>query len=500
MSAEALFVSQISKLKRRLVIKAVQRTLLNAALTFVAICTILIIIEKAGLTKYGAYRSWVILLIGFSLFVGLLTAFLKKKDFLAFLIDIDTRLKLKDRLSTAYEYQKFGKKSDLSDLLMEDATDTLRQLSTQQLFPAKFSFLHLLFILLILVNVALYSSDFLLSNNKSTRNDQYQLEKISTLLRNYSESRIEGQKEKKTRRHNVYSKKLGNLSNKLNDRSLTQDQLFTAINRFLKEVQGEQTRLTNELGAQLKAVRIEEMPISKIPTLRNLSASEFEKLKMLLNRIPNNQIPDSIHQDIETLQELYRLEKLLSQIIDDINEDKFGTEALAGSDRRETRGSQYMNDLKKDRDHTQRSKADREFSSIKRDREDTNRQRGSYQSRGNSRDLQDEFGSREGYSSLAGREKSTGKKKSSNELEKSSGPGIQDKMISSQVESYRIHIRSLTAIGESRLKEEDIIRTYQQEIEGILQKEDIPSNYREYIKHYFISIGLKTEEHANEFK
>jgi hypothetical protein len=121
-SAETLFFSEISKLKRCVIVKAVQRTLLNTALTFLGICPIVFIIEKAGFLKYGAYGSWYILLIGFSLFVGLLTAFLKKKGFLAFLIDIDTRLKFKDRLSTAYEYQKFGKKSDLSDLLMEDAS------------------------------------------------------------------------------------------------------------------------------------------------------------------------------------------------------------------------------------------------------------------------------------------------------------------------------------------------------------------------------------------
>ena len=68
------------------------------------------------------------------------------------------------------------------------------------------------------------------------------------------------------------------------------------------------------------------------------------------------------------------------------------------------------------------------------------------------------------------------------------------------MQNYVIHIRSLTAIGQSRVEPEDIIRNYQQEIEGILQKEDIPLNYREYIKHYFISIGLKTEENAHEYK
>jgi hypothetical protein len=345
--------------------------------------------------------------------------------------------------------------------------------------------------------MALYSSDYLLSGNKSTHSNQYKLEKISTLLRNYSENRIEGQKKKKTRQPDVYTKELENLSRKLQEGSITQDQLFTTLNRFLKDVQGKQTRLANALGTQLTAAKIKEMPVSKIPTLQNLSASNLEKLKMLLNQLPNNQIPDSINRDIETLQELHRLETLLSQILDDINED---TEALAESDRNQTRESQYMNDLKKDHDYTQRSKIPGRFSSRKPDREDPNRQPGSDQSQGEGPDLQKEFESRDGYSSLAGRGKSTGKKKLSTEIEKLSGPGIQDEIISSQMQNYLIHIRSLTAIGESRINEEDIMRTYRQEIEGILQKEDIPLNYREYIKHYFISIGLKTKENAHEFK
>ena len=73
-------------------------------------------------------------------------------------------------------------------------------------------------------------------------------------------------------------------------------------------------------------------------------------------------------------------------------------------------------------------------------------------------------------------------------------------MVSSQAKSYLIHIRALTDMGEARFKEEEIFRTYRKEVESILQKEDIPVNYREYIKNYFISIGINTEENAHEFK
>ena len=494
MSAEALFLSEIAKLKRRVIIRSVHRILLRTSLIFLIICTILLIIDKAGFSKYGESVSFYVISVGTALFAALFIACVRRKNFLNVLIDIDTRFKLQDRISTAYEYREFRKKSDFSDLLMQDAAAKLLQLSTKQLFPAKFSYLHLVLLLLILINVVLYSSDYILFGYKSTHADQNKMEKVSSLLRNYTISRPEDKRTEKTRQSSVYSKKLEHLAKQLDNRSITQDQLFTSLNRFLKEIQAEQTRLADELDAKLNAVRIEEMPIQKIPELENLSVDRLEKLKMLLNRALNNQIPDSIDQKIETLQELYSMEKLLSQIIDDFDEDKSYPEEFAESEDNQTHGSQYTNDLKNAHDDPKRSKNKQEFSSRKRGRAGTKGREGSDRSQGNGRDLEDELELHEGYSSPAGRAKSTGQKKASDELQKSAGRGIQDKMMSSQAKNYLIHMRSLTAIGESKLKEEDIIRTYRQEIESILQKEDIPLNYREYIKQYFISIGLETAD------
>ena len=50
--------------------------------------------------------------------------------------------------------------------------------------------------------------------------------------------------------------------------------------------------------------------------------------------------------------------------------------------------------------------------------------------------------------------------------------------------------------GKARLKEEDIAATYRPAVESVLQKEDMPLNYREYIKNYFTAIGLNTKENA----
>ena len=107
------------------------------------------------------------------------------------LIDIDRRLKLQDRLSTAYEYLKFKRKTEFADLLMNDAAAKLRQISKQQLVPVRFALVHLLVIILLLINVFLYSNAFFTSDFKSTQPESQKIENAGKLLKNYTISRID---------------------------------------------------------------------------------------------------------------------------------------------------------------------------------------------------------------------------------------------------------------------------------------------------------------------
>jgi len=167
------------------------------------LCLIVLVLEKTGFSIYRSYLSVYIILVGIILFVGIVFAFVRRSDFLNVLIDIDNRLKLQERVSTAYEYQKSGAKSGISGLLMQDAAEKLHQLSHKQIFPANFTVLHLALILMVITNVALYSSIYLTSGFKPT-----DIEKARTLLRDYTMSRTGGNQAPKVKRNNVYYKKL----------------------------------------------------------------------------------------------------------------------------------------------------------------------------------------------------------------------------------------------------------------------------------------------------
>jgi hypothetical protein len=494
-SAEISFVSQIAKVKRRVVIQAIHRMLLNTSLIFLSISIFLLILTKAGITDYYIKATWYFVPIGISLAAGLFIGFVTRSNLLNVLIDIDRRLKLQDRLSTAYEYLKFKKKTEFADLLMNDAVAELRQINNPQLVPARFSLLHLLVIILLIINIFLYSSVFSPSDFKSTHQELQKIENADRLLKNYTISRIDNRAVRKSKLQSVYAKKIAQFSNTLNDSSRPFEQRLAALDSFLKEIQGRQTRLATELGAKLNSAVLKELPIQKIPDPANLSSSQLEKLKGLFNQTLNKRMPDSISQNIESLQELDSIEKLFSRIIDDLKDNRSFSDDSAESAANEKRMSQTTATLENPPDDP-----NGQFSDHSRSATGRSDHSGSGKLQKNGDDLQDGMGRSEEYSASAGRARSKEENKSSYELEKAPGAAIQDKMTSSQAKSYLIHIRAVTDIGEARLKEEEIFQTYRKEVESILQKEDIPINYRAYIKNYFISIGINAEENAHEFK
>jgi hypothetical protein len=183
----------------------------------------------------------------------------------------------------------------------------------------------------------------------------------------------------------------------------------------------------------------------------------------------NNRVPDSIHRDLAVLEEYQNLDKFLSQIVDDLAEIKFD---------QTSHPSEGINKEIEDKD---------------RDKDLIQTGPGKIVSAGMPEDNHSEGEGRPGKrSSAAGNAKSENPAESPYEFQKLEGPAVQDKIISRQEENFHIHIRSLGANRESKLKDADITRPYRKAVESILAKEDIPLNYREYIKNYFLSIGLAT--------
>lgn len=495
---ETSFADQISQIKRWAAFQTMHRVVLNGSLIFLAISTIWFILNLAGVASFRVRGGWLALPMAISLVAAVIIALAMRRNFLNTLIDIDFRLRLQDRVSTAYEYFKFKEKSDFAKLLIDDAAVKLRQFSRPQLLPFRFSWLHLLAAVLLLINIFLYSGLFFAPDFISTRRELEKLDTAGRLLKDYMIKRIANQTAPHPNPRSGHAEKLAQISRKLNDRSQPFEQRLGAVSRFLQEVEGERTRLARELSDRLDSAAIEQLPVPHPPDLAKLSSSQLEKLKGLLNRTLNNRVPESMDQNIESLQELDSLKNLLSRIIDDLEADRAQTDDAvqsAGVERErasqsietpanqaDAPDSQYPNDKFSGRDPNPGERVDR---------------RNFREGQRSADDLPDGMQPPQGYSNAAGNAKLNQENQASRDLAKTKAPASQDKLASTPAKTYLIHVRALTDRGEARVKEEEILRTYRQEVESILQKEDVPVNYREYIKNYFIAIGINAEENAH---
>ena len=498
-NAETAFKSQIAKVKRRVILLAVYKFVLNTALIFLCISIFALVVTTAEITNYQINRSLIFVTIGVSLSVALFISFITRKKFLKVLVEIDRRFKLQDKLSTAYEYLELNKKSDFKELLMKDAADSLHQLSGINLLPVRFSYAHAGVIILFIANVVLYWLISPASQLQATRGGQEIFENAAKLIKKYTIRRIENKSDLKGGPQPSDADNLERLSKALKDNSKTDAQRYEALKNVLEDLQAEQIRQEDELSTRLNAAEIGGFANRKIPQLKNLSLEQLEKIKTLLNQTANQQNSDAIDTSIESLQELKRLEKLIARMINDLEQGKTrAAESLAPAGN-EAQSSSFDSRLENKRDDNNRAHSKEMFSSGGRIGNDAAAQPGSEQSGGDKDGSQEEIGPPDGYSSAAGNAEAVEQDQPSYTIEKSQGARLRDKMTTARTQKYLIHIRALTDIGEARQKEEEIIRTYHKEIESLLQKEDIPLNYREYIKNYFISIGMSTEENANEF-
>ena len=494
MDAETSFVSQVAKIKRRIAIRTIHRVLLNASLIFLCISASIYILTMAGFWNHPFKGMWYFLSMGLSLSGALFITFITRSSILTSFIEIDHRLGLQDRLSTAYEYLISVKKTEFADLLMKDAAAGLQHFSPGQLVPARFSRLHLAAFFLFLINVLLYSGIFDTAGFRSTRRNLKKIENAGKILHSYMIRRVDDHAGRQSNSKSEYTRKLNQFSSQLNDSTLPAQQRYAALRSILKEVQGEQARLTNELEARLESADIKNLPVQKIPDLANLSTNQLEKLKTLLNKTLPDRVPDSINHTIESLQDLENMEKLLARFIDDWNEDQRNADHPAAASGIPGQSSQPADRSESPTDVPPPAQSISQYSEPGGSTDNSSVHSGSAESRAEDNGQAEEKDQPGGNSTAAGRAKSNSENRSGAQIEKSPGTATQDQPASARAKSYLIHIRALTDIGEARMEEDEIFRKYRRRVESILQKEEIPRNYREYIKNYFISVGIQTED------
>ena len=497
MNSVLTFESQILRIKKRVFIHNCARAFLTCVVLFSSFYAVAIGLDL-WIDVSFINSSWFLpLALAGSLGSAMIYIALHKRRFLDILIEMDHRLNLHDSVSTAYEYRKLGKQSALGGLLMDRVARLLFSLKNRELFPIKFSWLYPWLGAMILVHLVIAFK----IRNPSSVEPLVVPSKAVQLIDAYLHDQAIRKKKSLQGAGSKSRKKIANnlekLSRDLKRSSTTRDDLAGSIGKMLKEITSGQSVVAKELGEQLKLHDFEEIPVQSEEAFEKWSLMNLKQLQMMVDRMFDHQVPETISERLLYLQEQQQLKDALDSLLDKMDDPKARGKTESRSDRDQKNGqSGTGSGSRRGVGLGEKALESRAFSdSGKGDAHMNESGQSEAENDGDGGgDPGDGEGSDDGISPTAGKGRADGSLKSKRPIDSAKGGAVQDRSLPSSKDYYRAHIRALTAIGQAKLENREVVRKYQKEVEGVLQKEDIPLNYRMYIRNYFLSIGLRKEK------
>jgi len=497
MNSALTLQNQISRIKKRILIHTVVKAILTGVILFSCFYGVAIGLDlwTWTWTEFSVVNQpWFLTLaLGGSLGFAIIFAVIDKRPFLDILIEIDHRLNLHDSVSTAFEYRHLEKKSELSGLLMESAAQNLSGLSSRKLFPPKFSWLHLLLGILILLHLLIAIKIRNPSQTEPVVVSSNAIQLVDSYLHEQMIRKKRPSKGSESTTHRKITNDLKKLSKNLKRSSASRDLIAGSVGKMLKEIESGQTIVAKELGEQLKLHNIEEIPTQAVQQFEKWSLTNIKQLQMMVDRMFDHQVPETISGRLAILEDQQQLKDVLDNLLDDMDDPeslgKNTNDLNRGKKSRRSRSGSGLNRAEDTNPESSGSEAlsDSDMGGAHPD------ELGGERGQGGDSGLGDGEASDDAFSPSAGKGKANGSFKSEKPIDSAKGGALQDRSLPSSKDYYRAHIRTLTSIGQAKLDNQKVIREYQKEVEGILQKEEIPLNYRAYIRNYFLSIGLRKE-------
>jgi hypothetical protein len=486
---EDLFSTHISEL-RRLVFKRSMRRLIVVAFSLSLILNFVALgVQKFGLFQWNGYSIYpllVLIAVAFAVF----HAFRTRRSFLGELIDLDARLELQDRTSTAYEYQQLGRKSVFVDMLMKQTSHILESIQESRIFPRRFSPAHLLVPILTVAMVVLILVDF---GPSAPQHDETRekLKQIGEKIEQYSKRKDKGTKNQDKKSRKDLYEKMEKLAKELQTQSMTKKKLLKSLGELRKEAETESTTLARHLEAELSLGDASSTPMLRPLQKEKLSQDDVNKVREQLQELFDGKIPASISQEMSNLDQALRLEEFLGEATDQVmSELRDEADLFVAEKKKKSSNGEEADET------SQEILSGQALVPLQSGKEGATREKapGQMQAKAGSKapEEKDSPGN-EDDPFTAGRGKADGKKRPPGELEGPKGPTLKIKGISNPGDRFNAYVRSLPTIKKAKLKEEEVMRQYRTEVESVLNKEDIPLHYREYIKNYFLSIGLRKE-------
>ncbi len=454
--------------------------------------------------------------ITFSALVALALGLRSRADPLVLLIRADHTLKLRERLSTAYELAKSPKPHPLRLIVLQEAARVARSVNPFRVIPSTtprtlrwIPFLLLAIILVLVVDFGLFLPQSFIRGNErlnSTLSEQgQQLERQGKRLE--TEARRRG-----LERSMEAARRMQSLGQRLQNEKVNEREAMARVNSLSEYVRN----LEDELK---KMAVLEDVSLSKVREVMVNQASVSGEVQRLLAMMGRGKLSPSEMRNLqERLQGLGQQGMLDDRLSEALNQLRDGD--LEGA--REMLENYLLQDqMAQDFEHLQRAERalDRSFEhgidpSDEMDPDAPSRDSGEdseYEMAGDPRggsggspgdfedgdDLDSEgMGSNSSIGSGRGTESET----SRNRLTETKSPASRITGQTGEGGVRRTYVRALPLKGDAAIPLEEVITTYQKRAEESLLREEIPPNNRDLVRAYFLAIGLVEDVAGSEGK
>lgn len=416
-----------------------------------------------------------------------------RQNLLDELTEVDARFEFRERLSTAYELEKSGKESVFKKPLLAEAGKILNKFPAERLIPHRVGLPVFAAPILALVLLFVLAFDFSSLAPKQSPEAKAAMTRLSRQFEIFSKSEKKELKkpEKRNSRPNIF-KQMEKLSKRMKTEPMTKKKTLKSIGEIMEQAARSRSNLARRMDSELNPGGIKGVPTFKPFEEKSPTKEQMDKLQQRLKQMFSDKIPLTLQQDLERLAQAARIEKFLDEANkeanalipgrDDESDKKQQAKFQGGPGQGKDEGKEPGNGS---------TPSDKEaIDGMPETPDDVPGNVPDQMQGGYNPDLEDNF------RYVAGKGVDRDKKKDPEKIETSKKTSSPDKGESGEGKRFILQVRSLPAVKNATVKEADVLKSYQNQLEEILKKEEIPIAYRNQVKKYFLSIGLREEENG----
>ena len=516
MEHEEILQRLVRTLRRRAGWVRRRALLLQALFIGLCLCLALAVWHRFMPLPIGQLVEFGIAAMALCAMVALVIGLRSRADPMGLLIRADRTLRLKERLSTAYELANSSHPHPLRPIVLQEAARVARSVNPFRVIPSTTPrtlrwtpFLLLAIVLVLVVDFGMLLPQSFLGGDERpnpTLHDQgQQLERLGKRLE--TEARRRG-----LERSMEAARRMQSLGQRLQNERVNEREAMARVNSL--------TDYVRNLEEELKKMAVlEDVSISKVREVMVNQASVSGEVQRLLGMMGRGKLSPSEMRNLqERLQSLGQQGALDERLSEALNQLRDGD--LEGA--REILENYLLQDqLAQDFEHLQRAERaiDRSFEhgldpSEEMDLDDSggdSGESGEYEMagdpRGGSGGSPDDFeggdyldsegmganssvGSGRGAESEAPRHRLTESKAQASRITGQTGEGGV----------RRSYVRALPLKADAAIPLEEVITAYQKRAEETLLREEIPLSNRDLVRAYFLTIGLVEESAGSEGK